>query len=82
MPHLDLFIGTIEAIDSAFDVATMNIVPEVIIPILPRVRAAELIVSGVLAERRDEVVAAMRGWRVEDERTKGEWWASRAVRWE
>jgi len=82
VPHLDLFIGTIEAVDSAFDVATMNIVPEVIIPILPRVRAAELIVSGVLAERRDEVVAAMRGWRVEDERTKGEWWASRAVRWE
>ena len=58
----------------------MNIVPEVIKAILPHVRARELIVSGVLIERRDDVVAAMRSYRVVDERTKGEWWASRAVR--
>jgi ribosomal protein L11 methyltransferase len=75
-----IFIGTIEAVSAAFDVATMNIVPEVIIPVLPHVRAKELIVSGVLIERRDEVVAAMRGYRIAAERTKGEWWASRAVR--
>jgi ribosomal protein L11 methyltransferase len=75
-----LFIGGIEAIDGDFDIATMNIVPEVIIPILPQVRAEVLIVSGVLTERRDEVVAAMRGWRIAGERTKGEWWAASAIR--
>jgi ribosomal protein L11 methyltransferase len=78
-PSLSLFIGTIEALhDAAFDVVTMNIVPEVIIPVLPHVRAKELIVSGVLIERRDEVVAAMRDYRIVVERTKGEWWAGLA----
>lgn len=77
-----LFIGTIEALrdTASFDVATMNIVPEVIIPIVPQVHAREIIVSGVLTERRDEVVAAMRGYRIADERTKGEWWAARLTR--
>jgi len=75
------FIGGIESLRGGhFDIATMNIVPEVIMAILPHVRARELIVSGVLIERRDDVVAAMRSYRVVDERTKGEWWASRAVR--
>jgi ribosomal protein L11 methyltransferase len=75
-----IFIGDIEAVRGAFDIATMNILPEVIIPILPRVPAKELILSGILTERRDDVVAAMRGMRIVEERTKGEWWASRAVR--
>ena len=75
------FIGGIEALRGGdFDVATMNIVPEVIIPILPHVRTRELIVSGVLTERRDEVVAALQGFRIAAEKTKGEWWASRADR--
>ena len=76
------FIGTIEALrdTASFDVATMNIIPEVIIPIVPFVRAREIIVSGVLTERRDDVVAAMRGYRIADERTKGEWWAARLTR--
>ena len=75
------FIGGIEALRGAeLDVATMNIVPEVIIPILPHVRTQELIVSGVLTERRDEVKAAMRGFRIAAEKTKGEWWAAHAVR--
>ena len=73
------FIGGIEVLRGGeFDVATMNIVPEVIIPILPQVRPRELIVSGVLAERRDEVKAAMRGFRIAAEKTKGEWWAALA----
>jgi len=74
------FIGGIEALRGGdFDVATMNIVPEVIIPILPYVRSRELIVSGVLTERRAEVVEAMRGWRTVEERTKREWWAARVI---
>lgn len=75
--HPSLFIGGIEALRGAeFDIATMNIVPEVIMAILPQLRTRELIVSGVLAERRDEVVAAMKEYDVVDERTKGEWWAA------
>ena len=78
---VSIFIGSIESLRRTdFDIATMNIVPEVIIPIVPQIQARELIVSGVLTERRDEVVAAMRDYRVVDERTRGEWWASRAVR--
>jgi len=78
---VSIFIGSIEALRRTdFDIATMNIVPEVIIPIVPQIQARELIVSGVLTERRDEVVAAMSDYRVVDERTRGEWWASRAVR--
>jgi ribosomal protein L11 methyltransferase len=79
-PSMSIFIGTIEAVNASFDVVTMNIVPEVIIAVLPHVRAKELIVSGVLIERRDDVVAAMRGYRVIAERTKGEWWAALSSR--
>jgi len=82
--HMSIFIGGIEALrGGVFDVVTMNIIPEVIIPILPEVTRhvrGALIVSGVLTERRDDVVAAMRGFRIAAERTKGEWWASLAVR--
>ncbi len=58
----------------------MNIIPEVIIPLLPEVvkHAREhLLLSGILATRRDEVAAAAAalGWRVREEREKGEWWA-------
>lgn len=72
------FIGGIESLRGVeFDVATMNILPEVILALLPCVRTRELIVSGVLTERREEVLAAMRGYGVVAERTRGEWWAAR-----
>jgi len=81
--EMPLFIGGIEALrGGSFDVVTMNIIPEVIIPILGAVRArmakeARLIVSGVLTSRRDEVVAAAagHGLGVMGEKEKGEWWA-------
>jgi ribosomal protein L11 methyltransferase len=80
---LPLFIGSIEALrGGAFDVVTMNIIPEVILPLLgdvvQRMAAdARLILSGILLVKRDEVVdaAAMRGLRLIDERARGEWWA-------
>lgn len=85
---IPLFIGGIESLrGGSFDVVTMNIVPEVIIPILGAVvermaASAHLVISGVLAGRRDEVVAAAAGhglWLAE-EREQGEWWAGVAAR--
>ncbi|MBV8519163.1 MAG: 50S ribosomal protein L11 methyltransferase [Acidobacteria bacterium] len=80
---LPLFIGSVEALRAgAFDVLTMNIIPEVIVPMLGDVvrhmaRDARLLVSGILVVKRDEVVAAAgaHGLQLIDEREKGEWWA-------
>jgi len=76
-----LFIGSVEALRGGrFDVVTMNIIPEVILPLLGEVAAhvgETLILSGILADRAAEVVraCALRGLRLVDEREKGEWWA-------
>lgn len=80
---MPLFIGGVEALrGGTFDVLTMNIIPEVIIPLLGAVRermgrGAELIVSGVLGVRRDEVViaASRHGLKLVTEQQRGEWWA-------
>ncbi|HEX2060469.1 MAG TPA: 50S ribosomal protein L11 methyltransferase [Thermoanaerobaculia bacterium] len=61
---MPLFIGGTDALrGGTFDVVTMNIIPEVILPLLPDVVArlaenARLILSGILVVKRDEVVAA------------------------
>ena len=81
--ELPLFIGSVEALrGGAFDVITMNIIPEVILPLLPHVVSrmaggAHLILSGILTIRRDNVVdgALAHGLEVVREREKGEWWA-------
>lgn len=78
-----LFIGGVEAIGRGkFDVITMNIVPEVIVPLLPGVIAlmrGDLILSGILATRREDVLRAAEGCgaTLRDERVKGEWWCGR-----
>lgn len=80
---MPLFIGSVEALrGGTFDVVTMNIIPEVILPLLPDVvprlaAGARLILSGILAIKRDEVVAAAQteGLTLLDERKRGEWWA-------
>lgn len=82
---LPLFIGGLEALRGGrFDVVTMNIVPEVILPLLGAVAArlsgeGTLILSGILGERRDEVVtaASVHGLSLVDEKRRGEWWAGR-----
>ena len=78
---MPLFIGSVEALrGGSFDVITMNIIPEVIIPLLgdvvPHV-AGSLILSGILVVKRDEVVSAtaQHGLELVGERSKGEWWA-------
>jgi ribosomal protein L11 methyltransferase len=78
----EIFIGGIEALrGGAFDVVTMNIIPEVILPLLPQVVSrladgAQLILSGILTVRRDDVVEAALAHGVElvREHDKGEWW--------
>lgn len=76
---LPAFIGTPDALrGGTFDVITMNILPDVIIPMLPQVMPhirGSLIVSGILTSRRDDVVNAARDLGLISERTKGEWWA-------
>jgi ribosomal protein L11 methyltransferase len=80
---MPLFIGGTEALrGGVFDLVTMNIIPEVILPLLGSVvermsDVARLVLSGILLVRRDEVVAAAvtHGLRLVDERERGEWWA-------
>jgi ribosomal protein L11 methyltransferase len=80
---MPLFIGSVEALrGGAFDVVTMNIIPEVILPLLSDVVVrlaadARLVLSGILLVKRDEVVtaAAAHDLVLVDERSKGEWWA-------
>jgi len=78
---MPLFIGGTEALRGGlFDVVTMNIIPEVIIPLLPQVvlrAAGPLILSGILVVKRDEVVEACERHRLQltAERQRGEWWA-------
>lgn len=81
--QMPLFIGSVEALrGGAFDVLTMNIIPEVIVPLLPDVvthmgDGAKLILSGILGYKRDDVVEAAQqhGLALDSELAKGEWWA-------
>lgn len=73
--HLEIaaFIGTLDALRvREFDVVTMNILPDVIIPLLPKMKGT-IVVSGILVTQRDEIA---RRANVVKERTKGEWWAA------
>lgn len=80
---MPIFIGGTDALRGGrFDMVTMNIIPEVIIPLVGSVVGwmdgdAALIVSGVLNARREDVViaAATHGLRLRDEKSRGEWWA-------
>ena len=80
---MPLFVGSVEALrGGTFDVITMNIIPEVIVPLLGDVvqRLADdgrLVLSGILLTKRDDVVTASgtHGLVLVDEREKGEWWA-------
>lgn len=79
--RMPIFIGGIEALRAGvFDVVTMNIIPEVIIPLLGEVSrhvGGSLILSGILVVKRDEVVQACAEYDLvlAEEKAKGEWWA-------
>lgn len=77
------YIGDLPALseNARFGVITMNILPHVIIEHLARVAAhlsphGTLILSGIVVDRRDEVVgeATKRKLTLEDEASRGEWW--------
>jgi ribosomal protein L11 methyltransferase len=84
-PAMPIFIGGVESLrGGAFDVVTMNIIPEVILPLLGAVVArlandGVLILSGILIVRADDVIrdAERHGLTLQDARTRGEWWAGR-----
>jgi ribosomal protein L11 methyltransferase len=79
--RMPLFIGGVDALrNGVFDIITMNIIPEVILPLLGDVKArvaGSLILSGILVIKRDDVVAACasHGLSLVEEHSKGEWWA-------
>jgi ribosomal protein L11 methyltransferase len=79
--RMPVFIGGVESLrGGVFEIVTMNIIPEVIIPLLGDVRrhvAGALILSGILVVKRDDVVRACagHGFALTEERSKGEWWA-------
>lgn len=76
------FIGGTDALrGGAFDAATMNIIPEVIIPLLPDVRralkpGATIVFSGILILVASDFTAAAgrQGFRKLHSYTRGEWW--------
>lgn len=82
-PAMPIFIGGVESLrGGAFDVITMNIIPEVILPLLGDVVArmapdGVLILSGILNVRAADVTraASQHSLSVFEERTRGEWWA-------
>jgi ribosomal protein L11 methyltransferase len=76
------YIGGSDALrGGGFELATMNIIPEVIIPLLPSVRGllaegATIIFSGILVSARERFLGAARtaGFALKGESSKGEWW--------
>jgi ribosomal protein L11 methyltransferase len=83
---LPMFIGSAEALrGGTFDVITMNIIPEVIIPMLPDVighmsAGGSLILGGILRTRRADVIGAASVLHLVAESSKGEWWCGRFQR--
>lgn len=81
--QMPLFIGGLDAlVRGTFDVITMNILPDVILPLLPHIvwrmgPRARLILSGILITRANEVVASAERVSLDliFEKEKGEWWS-------
>jgi ribosomal protein L11 methyltransferase len=81
--QMPLFIGGLDALaGGTFDVITMNILPDVILPLLPHVvwrmgAGARLILSGILITRANEIVASAERVSLDlaFEKEKGEWWS-------
>lgn len=79
------FVGDTNAVRRArVDVLTMNILPEVIVPLLPEVKTmmvsgASLILSGILRERSEWVIEECRlvGLALEVDGSDGEWWCGK-----
>lgn len=88
--HPRLYVGTSAALKDGvrFDLALINVIPEEIGPEMPGLverlsPEGEAILSGILAEKGDEVLAAVGrlGLVERERRTAGEWVAFRVARW-
>jgi len=82
--HPRLFVGTSLALKTLFDLELINVIPEEIGPEMPGLvrllrPGGEAILSGILAERGDEVLASVRslGLVERERRVAGEWIAFR-----
>jgi ribosomal protein L11 methyltransferase len=81
--RMPIFIGGLDAFRGGlFDIIAMNIIPEVIVPLLGEVTrhvSGSVILSGILIVKRDDVVraCAAHGLALAEERARGEWWAGR-----
>ncbi len=82
--HPRLFVGTSLAVRSSFDLELINVIPEEIGPEMPGLvrmlrPGGEAILSGILAERGDEVLASVHtlGLVERERREAGEWVAFR-----
>jgi ribosomal protein L11 methyltransferase len=80
---LKSFYGEPAALRTKFDLITINIIPEVIGPLLPVVKGlmtphGGVIVSGITRDRRDGLVekAERAGLLIAREKVKNEWWAA------
>lgn len=81
--QMPLFIGGLEAlVGGTFDIITMNILPDVILRMLPHIvwrmgPRARLILSGILITRANEVVSSAERVSLDliFEKENGEWWS-------
>jgi len=81
--RIRVFYASAEALGrAAFDVVTMNILPHVIVELMPHVaptmkKSGALIVSGILLDQRHTVIehADSSGLTLTKELQQGEWWA-------
>ncbi|MEX2110669.1 MAG: 50S ribosomal protein L11 methyltransferase [Gemmatimonadaceae bacterium] len=79
--------GTLLPLLAPVRVVLANIISSVLIPLLPTLRASltadgQAILSGILHEERDEVVAALHAgnWLIEREDTEDVWWSVQITR--
>ena len=79
--------GSASAVRGRFELVTANIFAEVLVEIMPDLadrvaKGGRLICSGVLCEKRDQVLAAARklGFAVVEQRTDGGWWSLHLLR--
>ena len=82
--HPRLFVGTSLSVRGSFDLELINVIPEEIGPEMPGLvrmlrPGGEAILSGILAEKGDEVLASVRtlGLTERERRESGEWVAFR-----
>lgn len=87
--RIGLFFGTIDAIAerARFDLVMMNIIPEVIVRVLPAASrlletGGSVVLSGILREHASMVIdrASEARLRLVDHRDGGEWWCGRFVK--